>query len=83
VKAWPDQRASVRRHPRSGIGGVAKAIREDGGYALMPEWGTQSANYYLPRRKTKLKIIRTSWSARTIRSKSTANCPTGKGCRRL
>jgi hypothetical protein len=35
---------------------VSKAIREDGGYALMPEWGTHPANHYLPRRKTKLKI---------------------------
>jgi len=35
---------------------VSLAIREDGGYALMPEWGTLPANHYLPRRKTKLKI---------------------------
>jgi len=35
---------------------VSQAIREDGGYALMPEWGTHPANHYLPRRKTKLKI---------------------------
>ena len=28
------------------------AIREHGGYDLMPEWGTQPANHYLPRRKT-------------------------------
>ena len=32
---------------------VSVAIREQGGYALMPEWGTQPANHYLPRRKTK------------------------------
>jgi Fe-S-cluster-containing dehydrogenase component len=32
------------------------AIREHGGYALMPEWGTQPANHYLPRRKTRLRI---------------------------
>lgn len=26
------------------------AIRERGGYALMPEWQTRPANQYLPRR---------------------------------
>ena len=31
---------------------VAKAIRERGGYPLMPEWDTQPANQYLPRRVT-------------------------------
>ena len=31
---------------------VSKAIRERGGYPLMPEWDTQPANRYLPRRKT-------------------------------
>jgi Fe-S-cluster-containing dehydrogenase component len=31
---------------------ASRAIREQGGYALMPEWGTQPANHYLPRRKT-------------------------------
>ena len=31
---------------------VSKAIRERGGYALMPEWGTQPTNHYLPRRRT-------------------------------
>ena len=35
---------------------VSLAIREEGGYALMPEWGTHPANHYLPRRKTELKI---------------------------
>jgi Fe-S-cluster-containing dehydrogenase component len=30
---------------------VSVAIRERGGYALMPEWGTVPANHYLPRRK--------------------------------
>jgi len=35
---------------------VSQAIREDGGYALMPEWGTHPSNHYLPRRKTKVKI---------------------------
>ncbi len=34
---------------------VSKAIRERGGYALMPEWETQPANQYLPRRKTESK----------------------------
>ncbi|MDQ2926643.1 MAG: 4Fe-4S dicluster domain-containing protein [Pseudomonadota bacterium] len=31
---------------------VSKAIRERGGYPLMPEWGTKPANQYLPRRPT-------------------------------
>ena len=31
---------------------VSKAIRERGGYSLMPEWDTQPANQYLPRQKT-------------------------------
>jgi Fe-S-cluster-containing dehydrogenase component len=31
---------------------VSVAIRERGGYTLMPEWGTQPSNHYLPRRKT-------------------------------
>jgi Fe-S-cluster-containing dehydrogenase component len=31
---------------------VSVAIRERAGYALMPEWGTQPSNHYLPRRKT-------------------------------
>ena len=31
---------------------VSKAIRERGGYSLMPEWETQPANQYLPRRVT-------------------------------
>jgi Fe-S-cluster-containing dehydrogenase component len=35
---------------------VSQAICEGGGYQLMPEWGTQPANHYLPRRKTKIKI---------------------------
>jgi Fe-S-cluster-containing dehydrogenase component len=35
---------------------VSIAIRESGGYPLMPEWGTQPANHYLPRRKTRIKI---------------------------
>jgi Fe-S-cluster-containing dehydrogenase component len=29
---------------------VSKAIRENGGYQLMPEWETRPANHYLPRR---------------------------------
>ena len=32
------------------------AIREQGGYQLQPEWGTQPANHYLPRRKTRIHI---------------------------
>ena len=31
---------------------VSKAIRERGGYPLMPEWQTKPANQYLPRRTT-------------------------------
>lgn len=31
---------------------VSKAIRERGGYALMPEWDTKPANQYLPQRIT-------------------------------
>jgi Fe-S-cluster-containing dehydrogenase component len=31
---------------------VSKAIAERGGYKLMPEWDTQPANHYLPRRIT-------------------------------
>ncbi|HEY2189505.1 MAG TPA: 4Fe-4S dicluster domain-containing protein [Caldimonas sp.] len=31
---------------------VSRAIRERGGYALMPEWETRPANQYLPRRVT-------------------------------
>ena len=33
---------------------VSKAIRERGGYALMPEWETNPANQYLPRRVTQI-----------------------------
>ncbi|MFO1324325.1 MAG: 4Fe-4S dicluster domain-containing protein [Burkholderiales bacterium] len=35
---------------------VAVAIREQGGYALMPEWGTRPANHYLPRRRTEAHV---------------------------
>lgn len=35
---------------------VSIAIREEGGYQLMPEWGTKASNHYLPRRKTKQVI---------------------------
>jgi sulfite dehydrogenase (quinone) subunit SoeB len=35
---------------------VARAIREQGGYALMPEWGTQPANHYLPRRRIEITV---------------------------
>ena len=31
---------------------VSRAIRERGGYPLMPEWDTQPANHYLPRQIT-------------------------------
>jgi Fe-S-cluster-containing dehydrogenase component len=30
---------------------ASRAIRDNGGYTLMPEWGTHPANHYLPRRK--------------------------------
>ena len=35
---------------------ASQAIREEGGYQLQPEWGTQPANHYLPRRKTRMHI---------------------------
>ena len=35
---------------------VSRAIRENGGYTLMPEWGTQPSNHYLPRRKTAIAV---------------------------
>jgi Fe-S-cluster-containing dehydrogenase component len=35
---------------------VSVAIRENGGYPLMPEWGTSPANHYLPRRKIRIRI---------------------------
>ncbi len=35
---------------------ISVAIREEGGYQLMPEWGTNPGNHYLPRRKTRQVI---------------------------
>ena len=35
---------------------VSTAIRERGGYKLMPEWGSNPANHYLPRRKTEVTL---------------------------
>jgi sulfite dehydrogenase (quinone) subunit SoeB len=35
---------------------VSTAIRDNAGYALMPEWGTHPSNHYLPRRKTPMHI---------------------------
>jgi len=35
---------------------VSRAIAERGGYTLMPEWGTQPANHYLPRHPTTATI---------------------------
>lgn len=35
---------------------VSRAIREQGGYALMPECGTKPSNHYLPRRPTAMTI---------------------------
>ena len=37
---------------------VSEQIRDNGGYQLMPEWGTKPANHYLPRRKTNITIHR-------------------------
>ena len=33
---------------------ISKRIRDDYGYQLMPEWGTQPANHYLPRNRTNM-----------------------------
>jgi Fe-S-cluster-containing dehydrogenase component len=35
---------------------VSQAIRDNAGYPLMPEWGTQPSNHYLPRRRTDLRV---------------------------
>ena len=35
---------------------VSVAIRDQGGYPLMPEWSTHPSNHYLPRRKTTIAI---------------------------
>ena len=35
---------------------ASQAINDSSGYQLMPEWGTEPANHYLPRRKTKITI---------------------------
>lgn len=35
---------------------ISVAIREEGGYQLQPEWGTNPANHYLPRRKMRITI---------------------------
>ena len=35
---------------------VSAAIRERGGYALMPECGTKPSNHYLPRRKSTIAV---------------------------
>ncbi len=35
---------------------VSTAIREQGGYALMPEWNTRPSNHYLPRRRTEITV---------------------------
>ena len=48
----PDRRAPVRRREGSATPRSRSAIRERGGYALMPEWETRPANQYLPRRIT-------------------------------
>lgn len=46
-----DWRPPVRRRQGSDSE-VSQAIRERGGYQLMPEWETQPANHYLPRQIT-------------------------------
>jgi Fe-S-cluster-containing dehydrogenase component len=35
---------------------AAVAIVENAGYQLMPEWGANPANHYLPRRKTRMRL---------------------------
>ncbi len=35
---------------------VSRLIREEGGYQLQPEWGTNPANHYLPRKKVHIDI---------------------------
>ena len=35
---------------------AARAIRDAGGFQLMPEWGTNPANHYLPRRKIHMTL---------------------------
>jgi Fe-S-cluster-containing dehydrogenase component len=35
---------------------ASKAIREEGGYQLQPEWGARPSNHYLPRRKQQIHI---------------------------
>ncbi|CAA7627035.1 Fe-S-cluster-containing hydrogenase components 1 [Candidatus Terasakiella magnetica] len=37
---------------------TSKAIRDNGGFQLMPEWGTRPSNHYLPRRKTTMTVHR-------------------------
>mgnify|MGYP002682955744 CR=1 FL=1 len=53
---------------------VSQAIRESGGYPLMPEWGTQPANHYLPRRKTKLRIHEEIHGFTGCKRRVRANC---------
>ena len=38
----PDQRAALRRHPRSGVRGLEGDPRATAAMQLMPEWGTQA-----------------------------------------
>ena len=37
---------------------VSTIIREQGGYQLQPEWGTNPANHYLPRRKVQSSVTK-------------------------
>jgi len=56
VLACPTTARLFGRRARSLLGGVGSRSREHGGYQLMPEWGTNPANHYLPRRKTRMQI---------------------------
>jgi Fe-S-cluster-containing dehydrogenase component len=71
----PDQRAAVRRRPRPRRPRSRVAIRERGGYPLMPEWGTHPANHYLPRRSGEWRVARGFRRAALLRCR----CPTPYG----
>ena len=57
-----DWRPPVRRR-QDPDSEVSQAIRERGGYQLMPEWETQPANHYLPRQVTGARCRRRSRSS--------------------
>ena len=54
---------------------VSIAIRERGGYSLMPEWETQPANQYLPRRITTPELQGTPPSPSQHRAQKTVGVP--------